>query len=234
MDSAHESVGVFLPCRGGSERIPNKNVRPFCNLKNGLIELKLRQLSKLKVADFILVSSNEETVLDLAWDLKKKLGEFVRVHQRDDSLCSSTTTTDELIIHAGEVMDSDIILWTHVTSPFFNQRSYERILESYFKALKNGYDSLMMVNQITGFVWDGAGPINYDRSIRKWPFTQSLESLFEVNSGCFVAHSDTYIKYGDRIGENPSFHVVDFLEGFEIDYPYQFEMAETLYKNLNM
>jgi CMP-N-acetylneuraminic acid synthetase len=233
MGSAHDSVGVFLPCRGGSERIPNKNVRPFGTVKNGLIELKLHQLSELKATDFILISSNEETVLDLAWDLKKKLGEFVRVHQRDDSLCTSKTTTDELIVHAGEVMDSDIVLWTHVTSPFFNKKSYESALESYFEARKNGYDSLMTVNKITGFVWDGAGPINYDRSIRKWPFTQSLESLFEINSGCFVAHSDIYTKYGDRIGKNPLLHVVDFLEGFEIDYPYQFDMAETLYNNLS-
>jgi CMP-N-acetylneuraminic acid synthetase len=234
MVNANETVGVFLPCRGGSERIPNKNVRPFCNLKNGLIELKLRQLSGLKAADFILISSNEETVLDLAWVLKKSLGEFVRVHQRDDSLCTSTTTTDELIVHAGEVMDSDIVLWTHVTSPFFNKRSYEIVLESYFESRKSGHDSLMTVNQITGFVWDGTGPINYDRSLQKWPFTQSLESVFEVNSGCFIAQSDSYTKYADRIGKNPFFHVVDFLEGFEIDYPYQFDMAETLYKNLNI
>lgn len=32
------SVHVFLPCRKGSERIPNKNTKDFAGVKGGLLK----------------------------------------------------------------------------------------------------------------------------------------------------------------------------------------------------
>lgn len=58
------SIAVFLPVRKGSQRVINKNNRPFANKEGGLLEVKLEQLSKLKVSEIIL-STNDEKVLNM-------------------------------------------------------------------------------------------------------------------------------------------------------------------------
>ena len=37
-------IAFFLPTRKGSERVRNKNTRPFAGIEGGLIENKIRQL----------------------------------------------------------------------------------------------------------------------------------------------------------------------------------------------
>ena len=211
-------IGVFLPCRSGSERVPKKNVKKFASYEGGLIELKLAQLVSAEELDYVLISSDEVGVLECAQAFQAGHGEKIRIHEREKSLCLNTTTTDQLIQHAASVMgDSDVILWTHVTSPFFDGLSYSRALSQYQSAIKTGYDSLMTVNKLTGFIWDESGPVNYDRSPVKWPFTQTIKPMYEVNSACFIASRKIYEERIDRIGSTP------FL---------QYNTAETLFDRL--
>ena len=41
-------ISFFIPIRKNSKRIKNKNIRPLPNLKYGLIEMKVKQLKKLR------------------------------------------------------------------------------------------------------------------------------------------------------------------------------------------
>ena len=61
-----ESMAFFLPTRKGSERVKNKNTRPFAGIEGGLFVNKLTQLLKTKNIDEILISSNDEICLDYA------------------------------------------------------------------------------------------------------------------------------------------------------------------------
>ena len=56
----------FLPCRKGSERIPRKNIKPFSDFKNGLIEIKINQLLLSKKIDKIILSTNDKEIIDFA------------------------------------------------------------------------------------------------------------------------------------------------------------------------
>lgn len=39
-----DKVAFFLPTRKGSERVKNKNTRPFAGDEGGLVEIKIKQL----------------------------------------------------------------------------------------------------------------------------------------------------------------------------------------------
>ena len=41
-------ISIFLPLRKGSKRVKNKNLKPLPNFKQGLTELKIKQLRKFK------------------------------------------------------------------------------------------------------------------------------------------------------------------------------------------
>lgn len=219
------SVSCFLPCRKGSERVPKKNIKPFAGIEHGLVELKLRQLLACVVIDEIVLSTNDEEILDFA----RSLGEGrIRIHHRVDALASSQTSTDDLVAHASDLIPEGHILWTHVTSPFITSSAYQAIVERYFECLMQGYDSLMTSTELYNFLWQGGKPLNYDRTIEKWPRTQTLKPIHEINSGAFVASSRVYKELNDRIGDAPYLYSMDKLVSHDIDWPEDFVIAEAL------
>lgn len=219
------TVKAFLPCRKGSERVPRKNIRPFGGYANGLIGIKLRQLIQAEKVSEIYLSTNDTEILDYATSLNHPK---LVLHHRADSLASSQTSTDELVAHALELVGEGNILWTHVTSPFVTARDYDQIIDKYYEALGQGFDSLMTTNLIHGFIWDDNGPVNYDRSQEKWPRTQTLKPLHEVNSAVFLANAGIYSRLDDRIGQAPYLYPLDKIRGFDIDWEDDFKVAEAI------
>lgn len=219
------NITAFLPCRKGSQRVPNKNIRPFGNFEFGLIEIKLKQLIDAKSIDKIVLSTNDDEIIEFAKSLKSTK---IVTYKRDESLSNSETSTDDLITHALDLIPNSHILWTHVTSPFIHTELYEDIIKSYVCFLDNGYDSLMTTSLIHGFLWDDNTPINYDRAKEKWPRTQTIKPLHEINSGVFINSSDNYRKLKDRIGKKPYLYTLDKIQGFDIDWQEDFIIAESI------
>ncbi|MFC5739252.1 cytidylyltransferase domain-containing protein [Sinirhodobacter huangdaonensis] len=220
------SVSVFLPCRKGSERIPRKNIKPFAGIEHGLIEIKLRQLLGAERVEAVHLSTNDDEILDFAATLGA--GKIIP-HKRCEKLSSSSTSTDDLVAHALGLVGRDRhILWTHVTSPFVGAALYDEMIETYFAKQRDGYDSLMSTNVIHGFLWNEDGPVNYDRAKEKWPRTQTLALIHEINSAAFIAPSSVYSEQADRIGLNPFKFGMDKVVGMDIDWPEDFALGEQM------
>ncbi len=220
-----DPITAFLPCRKGSERVPRKNIRPFGPFEHGLVEIKLEQLLACPDIDEIVLSTNDEEILDYAEELNAA---NLRLHRRAEHLASSTTSTDALVAHASDLIPSGHILWTHVTSPFVSAALYGEIISAYREALSEGFDSLMTTTPLQAFLWTDAGPVNYDRRVEKWPRTQTLVPVHEVNSAVFLAPTEVYRKQGDRIGTHPRLHPLDRLVALDIDWEEDFVIAEQL------
>lgn len=220
----------FLPCRRGSQRVVNKNTRAFAGHEDGLLGIKLRQLMEVE-CDEIVVSSNDELVLDISRRVLASGRRKFRVLERPDELGSNTTSTDELIRYVPQLVDDGDVLWTHVTSPFVGPALYERAIADYYAALQQGtHDSLAAATLRQTFMWNDKGPVNYDRSKERWPRTQTLEQWWEINSAIFIAPIATYRELGDRIGERLLLWELDELAGMEIDREPQFHACEELMK----
>lgn len=220
-------VTCFLPCRAGSKRVKQKNIKPFAGFEKGLIEIKLQQLLAAHKVDEIVLSTNDKEILDYASKLKNPK---IRLHERDETLASSATSTDQLVGHALELIPNGHILWTHVTSPFITEVHYNQIITTYFEQLNNGYDSLMTTTPVYGFFWRDEKPFNYDPSIEKWPRTQTIKPLQEINSGAFLAASEIYSRINNRIGEKPYLYELDKITSYDIDWPEDFMIAEYIAK----
>lgn len=174
------------------------------------------------------MSTNDEEILAFASTFNHNK---LRIHKRVDALCTSTTSTDELVAHAAELILDGHILWTHVTSPFINAQVYNEIIEQYFKGLERGYDSLMTTTIIHGFLWNEQAPINYDRSKEKWPRTQTIVPVHEINSGVFLNSAQNYRLLDDRIGKKPFLYPMNKITAYDIDWHEDFVIAEAIAKN---
>lgn len=219
-------IVAFLPIRKGSQRVKNKNIRNFAGIDGGLTFIKISQLLKVKKIDKIVVSTNDEKVKKIA---KSFENEKIVIDNRPENLASSSTSTDDLIRYVPSIIKNSIVLWTHVTSPFVDEKIYEVMIEKYFEE-NNKYDSLMSVNKIQTFLWNSKKPINYNRDKEKWPRTQTIEPLYEVNSAVFIADIEIYKTLNDRIGNKPYLYELDKITSFDIDWEEDFEIAEILWR----
>lgn len=220
-------ITVFLPCRKGSQRIPDKNIKPFAGVEGGLLKIKLDQLLQCKKIDRIFLSSNDERILEYAESLNEVK---IAIDHRPDNLGSSSTTTDSLINYVPSLIKEGHILWTHVTSPFMGSQDYDALIDAYLKGLNEGYDSLMTVLKLQGFIWNKQGPLSYERDELRWPMTQNIEPLYEVDSGAFISCVENYHRYQDRIGKNPVLFEPGKIKSVDIDWPDDFSFAEELWK----
>ncbi|MDA9269670.1 acylneuraminate cytidylyltransferase family protein [Amylibacter sp.] len=223
-----KKVTCFLPCRKGSERVPQKNIKKFANHELGLIDIKLTQLQGVSSIEKILVSSDDPEVLERA---SVKRYTKVILDSRPRHLALSSTSTDELISYVPSITQSPHILWTHVTSPFIDSAVYEDAIFKYFEALDSDeYDSLMSVTKHQNFFWDKNGPYNYDPLSEKWPRTQTIEPIYEINSGFFIGQRRSYVEINDRIGKKPLLFPVDGTCALDIDWPEDFKLAEEIWR----
>lgn len=224
------SYHIFLPCRKGSERIPHKNTKNFAGIKGGLLKIKLDQLVNVSGIESIIISSNDEVVLDFASSYSDSR---IRIDERPEHLGLSSTSTDELIKYVPSIISSGHVLWTHVTSPFLNEFDYENIIAKYKNVLKEGYDSLMTVKELKGFIWNQDRPVNYNISDEKWPRTQTLKPLFEIDSAVFLNSIEQYKKFNDRIGLKPAMYIQNAEKSIDIDWPDDFLFAEFIWRQKN-
>lgn len=230
---------LFVPCRRGSERVPDKNTRPFAGHAGGLLGLKLDQLAHVDV-DRVVVDSNDPIVLDYArlraasWAGRAALD----VRERPDHLGRADTTTDALITYALDAIDCDELAWTHVTSPFCGADTYARALAAWdaarLSAAPDAPDSLVAVTTLHTFVWaagEGAPvPMNYIAAPgARWPRTQDVRPLHDVCSALFLVPRALGRARGDRLGERPLRVELTRVEAIDIDWPEDFSLAEALW-----
>ena len=220
-------INVFLPCRSSSVRIKNKNIRKFSDKKFGLFQLKIKKLNLIKKKKKKIFSKNDIKILNF---LKKKKYKNVIIDKRPNYLCRSSTSTDQLIKYVPNIIKSGHVLWTHVTSPFFNDNDYYKAINLYKKNIKK-YDSLMGVSKIQDFIYDEKKPINFNKKKEKWPPTQSLKKLFIINNSIFITSIKNYIKYNDRIGKKPLMMQINKIKSFDVDWQEDFIIAKYIYES---
>lgn len=81
---------VIIPARGGSKRIPRKNMQPFCGMP--MLERSIDLARRL--SDNVIVSSDDCSTLEFA----KQLGAYPLL--RDKALADDMTPTLPVVIHA--------------------------------------------------------------------------------------------------------------------------------------
>ena len=226
-----DKIAFFLPTRKGSERVKNKNTRPFAGMDGGLIENKIRQLLGTKLIDEIILSTNDEKCMEVA----QKYASDKRLHiiSRPDELCLSSTNLQDLICYVPTITDANHILWGHVTTPLAGAEEYDKGIELYLSKLNEGYDSLVGVTELKNFLLNKEGKLVNNTTDIPWPRTQDLEPLYEINHTMFLAKREVYTELKNRLGTKVLLHVMDEIHSKDIDWEDDFTIAEILYKQVN-
>lgn len=225
-----DKISFFLPTRKGSERVINKNTRPFAGIEGGLVENKIKQILATKRIDEIIFSSNDEKCLEVAQ--KYASDSRMKIVERPEELCLSSTNLQDLICYVPTITDADHILWGHVTTPLAGAEEYDKAIEMYLSKLNDGYDSLVGVTELKNFLLNKEGQVINNTTDIPWPRTQDLDVLYEINHTIFLAKRDVYIEQKNRLGKKVLLHVMDEIWSKDIDWEDDFRIAEIMFENL--
>lgn len=224
------SLAIFLPTRSGSERVKNKNTRQFAGFEGGLLELKLSQLVDMQV-DEIILSSNDKASIKIAEKFQSGNSKL-KIDVRPDHLAASSTSLTDLIKYVPNLTTCEHILWTHVTSPMVTGDIYLKCIEEYFKNINRGFDSLMSVTPFQNFLWnEDYNDLINRKGNERWPKTQDLKTLYEINSAIFITPREIYENDLDRVGKKPFLYEMNKLESLDVDWEEDFKIAETVYES---
>ncbi|HBT65405.1 MAG TPA: HAD family hydrolase [Ruminococcaceae bacterium] len=209
---------AFVPVKLNSQRLPNKNIKPFDN-GDPLISYILKTLKQVKSIDEIYVyCSNEE--------IKKYLPEGIKYLRRSATLDSDKTLINEVLTSFAKDVVADVYVLAHATAPFLRHESIERGL---IKVNSGEYDSALTVKKMQDFIWQNGKPFNYDlNNIQR---TQDLEPLYIETTGLYIYSRELILKHNRRIGEKPYLIEVSEIEAVDINETSDFEIANAIFNS---
>ena len=213
----------LIPVRAGSQRVKNKNIRPFAD--SSLLEIKIKQMQRIKELDGVIVNSDSDEMLDIA----KSLG--AETIKRDSYYASSEVSINEVYVDLANHCDSDVILFADATNPLIKDDTVRLALKKYYDNI-NEYNSCNTVNVIKMFLWQNGKPINYSED--KKPRSQDLPDIYAINSAINIISREDMIKYRAFVANKPFLLPVCDIEGLDIDNEIDFEFAEFMYKKYRM
>lgn len=213
------SVSAVIIARGGSQRVPSKNLLDFHG--RPLVAHKVWQLKQCPSIDKVFVGSDSLDILDAA---HKEGAEGV--HRTAPYCDERSRTWNEVIYDMVTRITGDTVVWAHCTNPCIKPATYEKALH-YFGNTR--HDSIISVTPYRNHLWWMGKPLNFDPYKRDHLVAANLQPILFQNGGIFIAHRIAMQTWSYVYGPNPELMVVGEDEATDIDTQEDYERALKVY-----
>lgn len=211
-------IKALVAVRSGSQRVKNKNIKPFAG--SNLLTIKLEQLKRIPLLDGIIVNSNDDEMLNLAHSLG------CETVKRDSYYASNEVSMSDVYKNMAENCDCDVIAYINVTNPLLEDSTIIEAIEKYKENIDD-FDSLNSAHLVKEFMFKDNLPINYD--LRHQPRSQDLPDIYALNFAVNIISRDKMIDCKNVVGYKPYIYGINETEATDIDNPIDFDFAEFVY-----
>jgi len=213
-----KTVTALIPLKAHSERVPGKNVRPFCG--RPLFHWILESLAESRhVAQTVIDTDSEEIASDARANFD------VRVLIRPAELRGDMVGITPLIQYDISQVPGEFFLQTHSCNPLLSSTTIDAAIEAFFS--NPNADSLFSVTPLQKrFYWPDGRPVNHDPA--NMLRTQDLAPILEENSNIYIFSRDSFLTHNHRIGARPIMFPMDAVEAIDIDTEADFRVAESV------
>jgi len=223
---------AIIPARGGSKRIPRKNVRDF--LGKPIISYSIQTAVESKLFDEVMVSTDDEIIAEIAANYGANIP-FLRSPETS----SDTATTVDVLIEVLEKYKQKGIHFKYAcciypTAPFLNEY---RLREALAKMKKGKLDSVIPVTAYS-YPVQRALQINNDKLSMLMPQhlnsrSQDLQTTYHDCGQFYWFDIDKLLQQKKLFTANSGAIVVSEMEVQDIDRESDWKLAELKYKILN-
>ena len=221
----------IIPARGGSKRIPRKNIKPF--LGKPIMAYSIEAALKSGVFDEVMVSTDDEEFAEVA----KKFGASVPFLRSEATSNDYATTVDVLL----EVVDMykqrgkefDVVCCLYSTAPFVTS---ERLKEASSR-ISDAVDACFTIVQYS-YPIQRSLRINEDNCVEmKFPEhlksrTQDLEKVYHDAGQFYFVKTDALVKEKTVWCKRTAPLILSELEVQDLDTLTDWQLAEMKYQLL--
>ena len=206
---------AVIPVREGSQRVKNKNLKPFAGTT--LLDIKIETLKKVAGLDEIVVTSDSDKMLDIASKHN------VTAHRREDYYASSEVNNSDFMVNLTTAVDSEYIMYSPCTSPLLSSETISECVSRFRNSARN----IVTVTSQKHHMWLDGKPLNYNPSDA--PNSQDLPDIYSVNYGCCIISCEDLHEFRNVVTDEPTFHVTNEVESIDIDTEFDFMIAEHIW-----
>jgi CMP-N-acetylneuraminic acid synthetase len=233
-------IVAIIPARGGSKRIPNKNIKKF----NGkpLIYYAIKESLKTKIFDRVIVSTDSLDIKKIALKYGAEVP-FVR-----PGYLSIDVPTENVVLHAVKFLENqenkiyDIIV---ILEPPHVARKYYHILKAVNILKKNFiYDSVMTVLKVkerpewmlrikNKFVLPFYNYFFYkSKPYLKYPSSKEFETLYKASAIVYAIRRNALFKYKSCTGLKCYPLKIKNAFDLDLDHPEDWKPVEKNFRRL--
>lgn len=236
MKKQNQKILALIPARGGSKRVPKKNILPLAD--KPLIAYTISAARQSKYINRIIVSTDSKDIAKVA----KKYGAEVPF-MRPKEISQSHSTEQDLFLHAlnwlleNENYVPDLIVFLFPTAPFRKTESIDKAVREMLRHPEaDSLRSIRLCSEHPYKMWVEDGqyikPFVKDKDANAHTFSyQRLPKVYIQNANIYITKPQTIRNKKSPVGNIVIPFVMNEEESVDINTPFDFKFAELLLKN---
>lgn len=223
----------IIPARGGSKRIPKKNIKNF--LGKPIIAYSIEAALKSRLFDEVMVSTNDNQIAKIAKKFGAKVP-FLRSEKNSDDFATTYDVIEEVIYtYKKNNQEFETVCCIYATAPFVTPLS---IINAYNLMINKGYNSVFPVLEFS-FPIQRALKIDSSNKIQLFQpeylntRSQDLEKAYHDVGQFYWFITSKVLEIKKIWTNNTGVIVLEQSQGQDIDTIEDWELAEIKYKLLH-
>jgi YrbI family 3-deoxy-D-manno-octulosonate 8-phosphate phosphatase len=208
------TVLAIVPARGGSKRVPRKNVRALGGLP--LVAHSVLHAAAAESVDAVVVTTDDPEIAEIS----RRYG--AEIVERPAELAGDAATSESALLHALDERrsrghdDPELVVFLQPTSPARRAGEIDAAVE---RLRREDADSLFSAAPDRALYWsvfsDGPVPQNYDpaRRLRE----QERAPQYRENGSIYVVRTKLLRETSTRLGGRVAVHPMDAWSSFQLD-----------------
>lgn len=216
---------AIIPARGGSKRLPRKNVLDLAG--KPLIAWTIEAALKSKYICKVIVTSDDEEILEISMQFGAE------TIKRPEELASDTATTFDAIKHTIDNLKAyDYIVLLQPTSPLRTEYHIDEAIELLFKKQSDAVISVCEMEHSP--LWSNTLPEDgsmgqFLREEIKNKRSQDLEKYYRLNGAIYICKTNKLLdEKSFMLKENIFAYKMDRKSSVDIDEEIDFKFVECL------
>lgn len=225
---------AIIPARGGSKRIPHKNIKPF--LGRPIIAYSIEAALGTGLFEEVMVSTDDTEIAEIA----RQEGASVPFLRSTENANDYATLADVLVevvnVYKERGNEFDLICCLLPTAPLI---SFEDVRSAYDQLVMSTFDSICPVVAFSypilrSLSIDEKGNLNMNWPEYRFSRSQDLRPAYHDSGTFYWIKTSSLLKDKKLLGENGTAIVLDEFRVQDIDTDTDWALAEMKYKLLHM
>lgn len=224
-DAAGPSLAI-IPARGGSKRIPRKNIRPFRG--KPMLGWPVEAALGSGLFDEVMVSTDDDEIAETARALGAEVPFLRSAKASDDHATTADVLQEVLGAYAGQGRDFPLACCLYPTAPFVTPEDLRAGRET---LLAGGFDTVLPVARFSFPIWralsrDGAGRVRFAFPDHALARSQDLPEAYHDAGQWYWFRTAPFLASGTLLGANTGSLCLPMIRVQDIDTEEDWALAE--------